>query len=308
MRIFVAGHNGMVGSAITRRIELEPGLSWVGQTRGELDLTNRESVFAFLGKERPDSIIIAAAKVGGIVANSAYPVEFLSENVQIAVNLLDGAHAAGIERVLFLGSSCIYPKFAEQPISEDALLTGALEPTNESYALAKIVGLKLISAYRKQHGHSWISVMPTNLYGPNDNYDELNSHVIPGMISKFEKAKALDSREVVLWGTGSPLREFLHVDDLAEACLFALRHYDGDVALNVGSGSEIRISELANKIAGLVGYSGEIVWDKTRPDGTPRKLLDSSRINELGWSAAISLDEGLGKVISTRLGSTATSG
>lgn len=300
LKIYVAGHTGMVGSALVRNIEFHGEHQWVGRTRQELDLTNRSAVFEFLASERPDAVIIAAAKVGGIVANSTYPVEFLSENIQIEANIIDGAHAAGIQKLLFLGSSCIYPKFAEQPIKEESLLTGALEPTNEFYALAKIAGLKLIEAYRKQHGHSWIALMPTNLYGQNDNFDEISSHVIPGMVVKFEKAKLENSESTTLWGTGSPLREFLHVNDLADACLFALKNYSGDVALNVGSGFEVSIKELAELIAEIVGFNGEILWDASKPDGTPRKRLDTSRLDSLGWSAAIDLRTGLTQVAKHR--------
>jgi GDP-L-fucose synthase len=300
LKIYVAGHTGMVGSAIVRNIESHGQHEWVGKTRQELDLTNRAAVFDFLANERPEALIIAAAKVGGIVANSTFPVQFLSDNIQIEANLIDGAHAAGIGKVLFLGSSCIYPKFAEQPIKEESLLTGALEPTNEYYALAKIAGLKLIEAYRKQHGHSWISLMPTNLYGPNDNFDELSSHVIPGMIAKFERARQENSETVTLWGTGTPLREFLHVDDLADACIFALSNYTGDLALNVGSGYEVSIRDLAELIAEIVGFEGEILWDKSKPDGTPRKRLDTSRLDSLGWSAAIDLRTGLTDLVKHR--------
>ena len=297
MKIYVAGHRGMVGSAIVRAIEAEGKHIWIGATRSELNLTDRNAVFEYLTEEKPDAVIIAAAKVGGIVANDSFPVDFLSENLQIQTNLIDGSHAAGIEKLIFLGSSCIYPKFAEQPIKESSLLTGELEPTNEPYALAKIAGLKLIQAYRKQFGRKWISLMPTNLYGPGDNYDPESSHVIPGMIVKFCKAKNSGEPSVTLWGTGSPLREFLHVDDLASATLFALKNYGGEVALNAGSGEEVSIKQLAETIKAAVGFDGEINWDTSRPDGTPRKFLDSSKLEDLGWKPSLTLEEGLAKTI-----------
>ena len=297
MRLYVAGHRGMVGSAIVRAIEGEGKHSWIGATRSELDLTDRNAVFDYLRKHKPDAVIIAAAKVGGIVANNSFPVDFLSENLQIQTNLIDGSHEAGIEKLVFLGSSCIYPKFPEQPIKESSLLTGELEPTNEPYALAKIAGLKLVQAYRKQFGHEWISLMPTNLYGPGDNYDPQSSHVIPGMISKFCNAKKNGELSVTLWGTGNPLREFLHVDDLALATLFAWENYGGEVALNVGSGEEVSIKELAEAIKNSVGFHGEINWDTSKPDGTPRKFLDTSKLEELGWKPSLTLEEGLAKTI-----------
>ena len=297
MKIYVAGHRGMVGSAITRAIEAKGRHTWIGVTRSELDLTNRNAVFDYLKQTKPDAVVIAAAKVGGIVANDSLPVDFLSDNLQIQTNLIDGSHSAGIQKLLFLGSSCVYPKFAQQPISESSLLTGEMEPTNEPYALAKIAGLKLVRAYRKQFGHKWISLMPTNLYGPGDNYDRESSHVIPGMISKFCNAKKNGQKSVTLWGTGTPLREFLHVDDLASAILFALENYDGEVALNVGSGEEVSIKDLAGVIRDAIGFAGEILWDTSRPDGTPRKLLDSSRLEELGWTASLKIEEGLPQTI-----------
>ena len=297
MKIYVAGHRGMVGSAIVRAIEAEGQHTWIGATRSELDLTDRIAVFDYLKKNKPDAVTIAAAKVGGIVANDSFPVDFLSENLQIQTNLIDGSHHAEIEKLIFLGSSCIYPKFAEQPISESSLLTGELEPTNEPYALAKIAGLKLVQAYRKQFGHKWISLMPTNLYGHGDNFDPESSHVIPGMIVKFCNAKNSGAPSVTLWGTGSPLREFLHVDDLASATMFALENYDGEVALNVGSGEEVSIKELAETIKSSVGFTGEIHWDSSRPEGTPRKFLDSSKLQDLGWKTSLTLEEGLAKTI-----------
>lgn len=293
MKIYVAGHRGLVGSAIVRQIEKDGNHTWVGKTRSELDLLGRKAVFEFLKTEQPDAVIIAAAKVGGIQANITFPVEFLSENLQIETNLLDGSHAAEIERVLFLGSSCVYPKLAPQPIKEEYLLTGELEKTNEAYALSKISGLKLVQAYRKQHGHRWISAMPTNIYGPGDNFDLESSHVLPALIRKFHDAKVRGDKEVTLWGSGSPLREFLHSDDLASACLFLLENYDDDVAINVGVGEDITIKELAETVKGIVGFEGSVLWDSSRPDGTPRKLLDVSRITSLGWKSDISFTSGL---------------
>ena len=293
MKIYVAGHRGLVGSAIVRTIESQSEHTWIGQTRSELDLLDRDAVFSFLASETPDAVVIAAAKVGGIHANSSFPVQFLSENMRIETNLMDGSHAAGIEKLLFLGSSCVYPKFAQQPIKEEYLLTGELEASNEAYALAKISGLKLVQAYRKQYGHKWISAMPTNMYGPGDNFDLETSHVLPALIRKFHDAKIRSDKVVTLWGSGSPKREFLHADDLGSACLFLLEHYDSDTPLNVGVGKDIAIDALANLIQEIVGYTGKIVWDTTKPDGTPQKLLDVSRINKLGWKPSIDLRSGL---------------
>lgn len=293
MKIYVAGHRGLVGSAIVRAIEADGKHSWIGQSRTELDLLDRKAVFEYLANEKPDAVVIAAAKVGGIHANDTYPVEFLSENLQIETNLMDAAHDAGIPRLLFLGSSCVYPKLAQQPIKEEYLLTGELEKTNEAYALAKISGLKLVQAYRKQYGHKWISAMPTNMYGPGDNFDLENSHVLPALIRKFHDAKTQGSPSVSLWGTGSPKREFLHSDDLGRACLFLLENYDDDVAINVGVGEDIPIKELAELIQSTVGFSGAVEWDSSKPDGTPRKLLDVSRLTALGWNPQISLEDGI---------------
>lgn len=293
MRIYVAGHRGLVGSAIVRAIDKTPEHNWIGKAHSELDLLNRKLVFDFVQAEKPDAIVIAAAKVGGIYANKTSPVEFLSENLQIETNLMDAAHAAGIHHLLFLGSSCVYPKLAPQPIKEEYLLTGELEKTNEAYALAKISGIKLVQAYRSQYGHHWISVMPTNMYGPGDNFDLESSHVLPALIRKFHDATTTGASKVALWGTGAPLREFMHADDLASACLFLLSNYDSDLPINVGNGSEISIQDLAHLIQDIVGFKGEIVWDGSKPDGTPRKLLDSSRINSLGWEAEIPLEQGL---------------
>jgi GDP-L-fucose synthase len=293
MKIYVAGHRGLVGSAIARAIETEGKHTWFGRTRSELDLLNRRAVFDFLASEKPDAVIIAAAKVGGIHANNTYPVQFLTENLQIESNLMDAAHAAGIEKLLFLGSSCVYPKLAQQPIKEEYLLTGELEKTNEAYALAKISGLKLVQAYRNQYGHSWISAMPTNMYGPGDNFDLENSHVLPALIRKFDDAKSSGAASVTLWGSGTPRREFLHADDLGRACVYLLENYNDEVPINVGVGEDVSIRELAELIRETVGFSGSIDWDSSKPDGTPRKLLDVSRITALGWSAQISLGEGI---------------
>ena len=294
-KIYVAGHRGMVGSAIVRQL-LAQGFAQsqiITRTHAELDLTNQAAVQAFFASEKPTQVYLAAARVGGIHANSTYPVQFLSENLQIEANLIDGCHAAEIERVLFLGSSCIYPKNCPQPIKEEYLLTGALEPTNEAYAIAKIAGLKLIQAYRQQFGHKWISAMPTNLYGPGDNFDLQNSHVLPALIRKFHEAKLANAEKVTLWGSGTPRREFLHADDLAAASLFLLSNYDGDIAVNIGTGTDLQIVELASLVASVTGYVGQIEWDSTKPDGTMKKQLDVSLMDSIGWRARINLDEGL---------------
>jgi GDP-L-fucose synthase len=293
MKIYVAGHRGLVGSAIVRAIEAGGKHTWIGKTHSELDLLDRKAVFDYVASEKPDAIVIAAAKVGGIHANSTFPVQFLTENLQIETNLMDAAHAAGIPRLLFLGSSCVYPKLAQQPIKEEYLLTGELEKTNEAYALAKISGLKLVQAYRSQYGHKWISAMPTNMYGNGDNFDLENSHVLPALIRKFHEAKTRGDSQVKLWGSGSPLREFLHSDDLASACMFLLENYDDDIAINIGTGKDLTIKDLAELIKNIVGFKGEIDWDTSKPDGTPRKLLDASRINSLGWEPTISLSAGI---------------
>ena len=294
MRIYIAGINGMVGSALAEEAKKQ-GHEVVGKSSKELDLTNRDAVFAEMQSVKPDALVIAAAKVGGIGANSTFPVDFLSVNLQIQTNLLDAAHDADIERVLFLGSSCIYPKFAPQPIPESALLTGELEPTNEPYALAKIAGLKLVEAYRKQYGHKWISAMPTNLYGPRDNFDLETAHVLPALIHRFHFAKVNDLAEVAIWGDGYPMREFLYVEDLAKACLKLLADYDDSVAINIGSSQELTITDLARTIADVIGYTGKIVLDSSKPNGTPRKLLNSEKINLLGWKAQIDLRNGIKK-------------
>lgn len=295
MRIYVAGHTGLVGSALTRAIDNSASHTWVGKTRQELDLANRAEVFAFLDFEKPDAVIVAAAKVGGIHANSAFPVEFLTENLQIQGNLLDGAHSAGIDRLLFLGSSCIYPKFAPQPIPESALLTGELEPTNEPYAIAKIAGLKLVQAYRKEYKRNWISAMPTNLYGSGDNFHLENSHVLPALLRKFHEAKVANAPSVTCWGTGTPMREFMHADDLAEACIFLLENYNEEAPINIGTGIDVTIKELTELIAKAVGFEGETLWDAKKPDGTPRKVLDITKMSNLGWKARIDLSSGLAK-------------
>ena len=293
MRIYVAGHRGLVGSAIVRQIEEQGMHSWLGRSRSELDLLDRDSVFEFLAKEKPDAVVIAAAKVGGIYANSTNPVEFLSHNLQIETNLMDAAHAANIERLLFLGSSCVYPKLSKQPIKEEYLLTGELEKTNEAYAISKISGLKLVQAYREQYGHRWISTMPTNIYGPGDNFDLETSHVLPALVRKFHDAKTRSDDTVTLWGSGEPRREFLHSDDLGRACLFLIENYDDDLSINVGVGEDQSIKSLAEVVQEVVGFNGSIQWDTSKPDGTPRKLLDVSRINKLGWRSTIDLRSGI---------------
>ncbi len=292
----------MVGAALVRRFQREPGVSLLLRSRRDgLDLTNQAAVAAFYAAEKPDVAIIAAAKVGGILANNTYPAEFLLENLAIAANCIHGAYAAGVKRVLFLGSSCIYPKHAPQPMTEDCLLTGPLEPTNEAYAIAKIAGLKLAQAYRKQYGVLYHSAMPTNLYGPADNYHLQNSHVLPALIRKFHEAKLAGRDEVVAWGTGSPRREFLHVDDLADACAFLLRHDNPPDWINVGTGTDVTIKELTEIVAGVTGFGGRITWDTTKPDGTPRKLMDVSRLSALGWRAKIGLREGVEKTYASFL-------
>lgn len=307
MKIYVAGHRGLVGSAIVREIESGTKHTWAGKTHADLDLLDRKAVFEYVKRENPDAVVIAAAKVGGIKANSTYPVEFLSENMQIETNLIDACAAADIDKVLFLGSSCIYPKMSAQPIKEEYLLTGELEKTNEAYAIAKIAGLKLIQAYRAQYDRSWISAMPTNMYGPGDNFDLENAHVLPALIRRFHEAKVNGAPSVTLWGSGTPKREFLHADDLASASLFLLENYQGDIALNVGTGSDVSIKELAEIIREIVGYEGEITWDASKPDGTPRKLLDVSRINSLGWTPKISLEDGIRSTYEWYKSSIATS-
>jgi GDP-L-fucose synthase len=291
-RVYVAGHKGMVGAAIVRRLASE-NCEISCAERSVLDLTRQAETEKWLLAQKPDVVVVAAAKVGGIAFNAAFPVEFLAENLAIELNVIRGAHAAGVKKLLFLGSSCIYPKLAPQPMAEDMLLTGPLEPTNEWYAVAKIAGIKLIEAYRRQYGADFISVMPTNLYGPGDNYHPEHSHVPAALIRRFHEAKLAGAASATVWGTGRPRREFLSVDDLADACVFTLKHYSGDGFLNVGSGNDISIAEFAALVAEIVGFRGEITFDASRPDGTPRKLLDVSKLSELGWRAKIGLREGL---------------
>lgn len=291
-RIWVAGHRGMVGGAVVRRLA-EEECEVITAGRDVVDLTNQAQVNDWMAETKPDAIVMAAAKVGGIMANSTRPVDFLYDNLMIETNIVHAAHQNDVGRFLFLGSSCIYPKLAPQPIPEDSLLTGPLEPTNEWYAIAKIAGIKLCQAYRKQYGRDWISAMPTNLYGPGDNYDLNSSHVLPALLRKFHEAKASGAPSVELWGSGTPLREFLHCDDLADALVFLLTDYSGYEHVNVGSGVEVTIRELAETIAKVVGYEAELVFDATKPDGTPRKLMDSTRLHEMGWDNARSLEEGV---------------
>lgn len=299
LKAYVAGHRGMVGSAVVRRLQQEPLSAILTATRQELDLTRQRDVEEWMAANRPDVVIIAAAKVGGILANDTYPVEFLLDNLQIETNLMAAAHTVGVRKLLFLGSSCIYPKMAPQPIPEDALLTGPLEPTNEWYAVAKIAGLKLAHAYRRQHGADFISAMPTNLYGPGDNYDPAGSHVIPALLRKAHQAKLSGAQEMTVWGTGTPRREFMHVDDLADAVTFLLKTYSQAEHVNVGVGSDLTIADLAHLVADVVGFKGKLVFDSSKPDGTPRKMMDSSRLQALGWSASIPLREGLEEVYRT---------
>ena len=301
MKLFIAGHQGMVGAALMRRFARETGVTLLTRTRQELDLTSQAAVEAFFAKEKPDTAIIAAAKVGGIHANSTYPAEFLFVNLAIAANTIHAAHRHGVKRLLFLGSSFIYPRNAPQPMTEDCLLTGPLEPTNEAYAVAKITGLKLAQFYRREHGVMFHSAMPTNLYGPGDNYHLQNSHVLPALIRKFHEAKEAGRPEVTAWGTGAPRREFLHVDDLADACAFLLRLADPPDWVNVGTGTDVTIRELTEAVAATTGYQGKVGWDVSKPDGTPRKLLDVSRLAALGWRAKISLRDGLAKTYASFL-------
>src|SRR6266478_1383687 len=294
-KIFVAGHRGMVGSALMRRFEAEAFSNVVTRERAQLDLTDEFAVAKFFAEERPDIAIIAAAKVGGIKANNDYPVEFLVENLRIQNNVIRVAYENGVRKFLFLGSSCIYPKLAPQPIPESALLSGPLEPTNEAYAIAKIAGVKLCQAFSREYGANFISAMPTNLYGPNDNFDLETSHVLAALLRKAYEAKKSSARELVVWGTGKPRREFLHVDDCASACLFLLEKYDSPEIINVGCGEDISIHELAELICEVVGFDGELSWDKTKPDGTPRKLLDLSKLRGLGWTPTIPLRDGIAK-------------
>ena len=292
-KIYVAGHRGLVGSAILRELQRAGYSNLVGRTRSELDLLETAAVARFLESEKPEYIFMAAAKVGGINANNTQPAEFLYENLVIQNNLIHGAFRAGVKKFLFLGSSCIYPRLAPQPMREESLLSGPLEPSNEWYAVAKIAGIKLCQAYRKQHGCNFISAMPTNIYGPNDNYDLQTSHVLPALIRKFHEAKRSGAAQVVCWGTGKPYREFLYSDDLARACLFLMERYDEAQFINVGYGSDVTIADLTRLVKRIVGFEGEIVWDESRPDGAPRKLLDSSRLFKLGWKPLVELEAGI---------------
>jgi GDP-L-fucose synthase len=291
--IFVAGHRGMVGSALWRELQRQGFRNLLGRTRAEVDLLDTAAVRRFYAETKPEFVFIAAAKVGGILANDKHPATFLYENLQIQNNLIQGAREAGVKKLLFLGSSCIYPKLAPQPLHENALLSGPLEPTNQWYAIAKIAGIKLCQACRRQDGCDFISAMPTNLYGPSDNYDLLSSHVLPALIRKFHEAKIAGGREVVCWGTGAPLREFLYADDLARACVFLMQRYSEEQFINVGSGDEISIKQLAESVRRIVGFDGGIAWDTSKPDGTPRKLMDSSRLFALGWKPQVDLETGI---------------
>jgi GDP-L-fucose synthase len=305
-KIFVAGHRGLVGSALVRKLQHEGFANLVTRDRAELDLRREADVDRFFAEQKPALVVFAAAKVGGIKANNDLPVEFLLDNLQIQNNVIRAAHEAGVRKLLFLGSSCIYPKHAPQPIHEDALLTGALEPTNEAYAVAKIAGIKLCQAYAREYGANFISAMPTNLYGPNDNFDLLSSHVLPALLRKAHEAKKNGEHELVVWGSGTPRREFLHVDDLAAACVFLLEKYDTPEIVNVGCGEDISIRELAELICDVVGFQGALTWDTTKPDGTPRKLLDVSKLHDLGWRHSIGLREGIARTYDWFLQNTAT--
>lgn len=295
-KIYIAGHNGMVGSAIRRRLEKEGYTTIVVRTSKELDLRNQQQVTDFFAAEKPAYVFLAAAKVGGIVANNTYRGEFLYDNLMIQSNVIHQAYLNGVKKLMFLGSSCIYPKLAPQPLKEDCLLTGPLELTNEPYAIAKIAGLKMCEAYRSQYGCNFITVMPTNLYGPNDNYDLTTSHVLPALLRKFHEAKLSGADSVSLWGTGSPRREFMHADDLADACYFLMQNYNEADPVNIGVGDDIMIKELAELIQKITGFIGKINWDSSKPDGTPRKLMDVSRLNKAGWKASISLEDGIRQV------------
>lgn len=291
--VYIAGHRGLVGGAIWRRFEAEGFTGLVGKTHSELELTDRRAVSDFIDELKPKYLVLAAAKVGGILANSTYPVDFISENLQVQLNVMDAALSAGVERVLFLGSSCIYPAHAEQPIKEEYLLTGYLEPTNEAYAIAKIAGILQVQSVRKQYGLPWISAMPTNLYGPGDNFSPSGSHVLPALIRRYDEAVASDAEEVTNWGTGSPRREFLHVDDMAEACLHLLEHYDGPAQVNVGTGSDVTIKEVAEVIGEVTGFEGTTNWDTSKPDGMHQKRLDVTKLADAGWTAKIGLRDGI---------------
>jgi GDP-L-fucose synthase len=292
-KIYIAGHRGLVGTAILRRLEQEGFTNILFRTHKELDLERQKDVEAFFDKERPDYVFLAAAKVGGIVANNTYPADFIYNNLIVEANVIHSSYMFGVKKLLFLGSSCIYPKFAPQPMKEEYLLTGELEPTNEPYAVAKIAGIKLCQSYNRQYGTNYVSVMPTNLYGPNDNFDLQSSHVLPALIRKFHEAKAVGRKSVELWGTGSPYREFLHVDDLADACVFLMENYSRSEIVNIGNGKDNTIREIAEMVKEIVGFEGTIQWDTTKPDGTPRKLLDVNKLKGLGWEARIPLKDGI---------------
>jgi len=292
-KIYVAGHKGLVGSAIVRNLQSKGYTNIITRTHKELDLTDQKAVMKFFDEERPEYVFLAAAKVGGIYANNTYPADFIYENLMIECNVIKAAHDFKVKKLLFLGSSCIYPKMAPQPIKEEYLLSGYLEPTNEAYAIAKIAGLKMCQFFKRQYGDNFISCMPTNLYGPNDNFDLQNSHVLAALIRKFHEAKIQNKPHVEVWGTGTPRREFLYVDDMADACVFLMENYDGEETINIGTGEDLTIRELAEIIREIVGYEGEIIFDKTKPDGTPRKLLDVSKLKDLGWQYKIKLKEGI---------------
>ena len=292
-KIYIAGHMGLVGSAIVRALKKQGYDNLILRTHSELDLLDQKATADFFKKEKPEYVFLAAAKVGGIMANKTYPADFIYQNLQIQNNIIHHSYLNGVKKLLFLGSSCIYPKLARQPIREEHLLTGELEPTNEPYAVAKIAGIKMCQTYNRQYGTNFISVMPTNLYGPNDNFDLENSHVLPAMIRKFHEAKISNQNEVVVWGTGAARREFLHVDDLADACVFLMNNYDDSEVINIGTGEDVSIKELAEMIKKITGFTGEIVWDASKPDGTPRKLLDVSRLHNLGWKHQINLPDGV---------------
>jgi GDP-L-fucose synthase len=302
--IYVAGHRGLAGSAIWRELVRRGFTRLIGRTHAELDLLDSRAVEQFFQREKPEYVFLAAAKVGGILANNSFPAEYIYANLQIQNHVIHQAYRAGVKKLLFLGSSCIYPKFAPQPLKEEYLLSGPLEPTNEWYAVAKIAGIKLCQAYRRQYGCDFISAMPTNLYGPNDHYDLQTSHVLPALIRKFHEAKAANAPAVTCWGTGNPFREFLHVDDLASACVFLMEHYSEEQIINVGSAFEVTIRELAELIQRIIGFEGEIVWDSSKPDGTPRKLMDSSRLLKLGWKPRIDLETGIRNAYEDWLGRT----